>query len=44
MTLEEHLMQSIGAMVFEQARLKAELDAMRAKLPPTPPAPLQEQP
>ena len=43
MTLEEHLMQSIGAMVFEQARLKAELDALRAKLPPTP-APLQEQP
>jgi hypothetical protein len=32
--MEQHLMLRIGAMVIEQAKLAAELDAMREKVPP----------
>jgi hypothetical protein len=34
MTLEEHLARIIGDLVIRVAQLSAELDAVKAKLPP----------
>jgi hypothetical protein len=41
MTIEQHLIQTIGDLVITIAGLRAELDALREQLPPasTPPPP-----